>query len=290
MIFKEGYIRVNDPIKYEKGYEIFPNKEWEKDIVRVGQISTFKNQKDKFSTIPSADYLDNILLLNAITTDVRLANKLLSFPMAWLKDAEVDEDISSFMPGGKVHYNSIDKIDSKDAKVDFQEIGNDLSTLKAEKADTESSLYKSSGLIREKLEEILGRSDSSKVIAQLRLTLESKFEKYCMNIAEGLKPMFESMLKCNNLYSETEEFTLSMPDSFVNTSILERLEIVNAKIALGGTTIQEEWVKEGLDNSEKLQRKKNIEEEVVLGKDDVSFNKGEIKTDNKLKQKTNVVL
>jgi hypothetical protein len=293
MVFAKGYIRVNDPKKYkDTGFRIFPNKKWEEDIIRLIHVPTFKNQKDKFSSIPAVDYIDNILLLNAITTDIRYINRLAGFPIAWLKDAEIDDEISAMMPGGKVHYNSIsDGLEKRDARVDFQEIRNDLATLRQERELTESSLYKLSGLIREKLEEILSRSDSSRVIAQLRLTLEAKFEKYCSNIAEAFKPIFKSVLIANNLYSVTEEdITFKMPDQFINTSILERLEILNTKIALGGTTMQEEWDKEGLSKQEQTIRKKNINEEVVLGKDDVRINEGSISSDNKLKQETNVVL
>lgn len=285
MVFEKGKITVNDPVKYKSGSKVFPNEPHEKDLIRLIHIPSFKKQKDKFSQIPATDYIDLILHLNAISTDIRFGNRLLTFPIAWLRDGEIDWDNSSMMPGGKVEYTSKRGIsETIVGDVKFQEINNRLDPIKEERLTTESSLYKMSGLIRERLEEILGRSDSSKVIAQLRLTLENKFQKYCKNIANGFKPIFTSLLKVSNLYNKSDKITFAMPDQFISTSVLEQLEILNAKIAVGKTTMQEEWDKEGLSDVDKKQRVTNINEEIIMGKDDISINKGEIDMDNKLKQ------
>ena len=297
-IFKKGYIRVNDPVNYpDKGYMVFPNKEWEKDIIRMIYVPSFKKQKDKFSYIPAIDYLDPVLLLNYITSDIRYINRLAGFPINWIIDLDIDWDNSSLMPGGVIKSNT-NPSSQNQGKYQSVEIKSELKTLQYERDLVNKDLYKKIGLIREELEEKMGSSDSSRVLSQLRLTLESKFEKYCNNIAEGFAPYFESLLKANNLWSKTDDcITFEMPDIYVNTSIFDDLAIKNTKLAIGETSMQEEWDKKGLTEEEKKVREDNINRDIMMGQNDISIspqvmdvakNGQATKMDNQMKQEKNI--
>ena len=306
-IFQKGSIRVNDTYNYpEKGFTISLNKEWEADIIRLIHIPSFKKQKDKFSKIPATEYIDPILILDALTSDLRSINKLYGFPVAWSYDTDIDFDASSIMPGGKVQCTSTsDALTAgKQGYTKFSEIQNELKTIQDEQSLIDSVLYKKIGLIREKLEEKLGSTDSSRVISQLRLLLENKFEKYCNNIAYGMSNYFKSALYSTGKYTKTDikndvTYTFEMPDLYINTSIFDDLAITNTKLAIGLTTMMEEWDKQGMTTEEKNKRLKNINDEILMKNKDIQVSKevdnivkngqeSQMNLDNKLKQDTNL--
>ena len=292
MIFKEGYIRVNDPHNYpENGFKLSMNKAWESDIIRIIHIPSFKKQGDKFSKIPATKYVDPILVLDALTSDLRYINKLAGFPVAREYDTEVDWGNSSVMPGGRIKCSSTQDAlnNGKQGYTNIQQITNNLQTIQDEQSLIDSVLYKKIGLIRERLEEKLGSTDSSRVVSQLRLLLENKFEKYCKNISTGMTPYFKSVLISNSSYTKTDErdeksYSFAMPDMFINTSVFDDLTITNMKLAIGLTTMNEEWTKQGLTDTERAERLKSIKEEVLM-KNPKGDGGG---MDNNFKQDTNV--
>ena len=302
-IFKKGYVRVNDPYNFPEGYRIYPNKEQDLDKIRIIHIPSFKEQRDKFSTPPSLDYIDKILLLDAITSDLRLINRLIGFPILLIGDGDIDWDNSALIPAGHIKYNTNDNgINAgHQAKAQYMEISNNLQTIQDERDLVDSALFKEIGLIREKMEAKLS-GDSSRMFAQLRLLLENKYEKYCTNIQYGFAPFCESVLKENGQWNnKSDEFiTLALPDSFVNGSIFDDLAITNSKMAMGMTTMQEEWDKNRMSETEKANRKKNIQEEVMLGNEDITIGNevtttasngqsSEVnKLDNQMKQGVNI--
>ena len=298
-IFAKGYIKVNDPIKYPNGYKIFENKKWEKDKIRLIHIPSIKNINKKFSKIPAVDYIDSILLLDVINTDLRLINKLLGFPIKFLIDGKVDMD-SLWGVGGLVSIKS--DTHNNQAKLLSSEVNHDLATIMNERDLINKDLFKKVGLIREELEEKITSGGNSRVLAQLRLTLENKFKKYYKNIANAFAPLFESVLRSKGAWNEKKDsfITFELPDLFVNTSIFDELQIINSKMALGQTTIQEELRNKGFDEERINIFKKEINEEQVLGNSDVEIKKEVISeavngqsslsdtTDNQFKQKHNI--
>lgn len=299
-IFKKGYVRVNDSYNFPEGYKIYPNKEQDLDKIRIIHIPSFKEQREKFSTPPSLDYIDKILLLDAITSDLRLINRLIGFPILLMGDGDIDWGNSALIPAGYIKYNTTENSQHQ-AKAQYMEISNNLQTIQDERDLVDSALFKEIGLIREKMEAKLS-GDSSRMFAQLRLLLENKYEKYCTNIQYGFAPFCESVLKESGQWNnKTDEFiSLALPDSFVNGSIFDDLAITNSKMAMGMTTMQEEWDKDRMSEEEKSNRKKNIQDEVMLGNQDINI-KDEVKTtamngksseinklDNQMKQETNI--
>jgi len=297
MIFKKGQIRVNDPFTYpDKGYRVFLNKDYEKDVIRLIHIPSFKKQNQEFSTIPAIDYIDSALLMDNITSDLRYINRLAGFPINWAIDLDIDWENSSLIPGGVVNaqtnQRALDNSPSRQGKLQQAEIQNELKSLQFERDIVNKDYAKKTSLIREELEEVMGSSDSSRVLAQLRLLLSNKFEKYFGNIQKGFTDYFISVLKSHNLYEEDEDRCISFeePDIFINTSVFDSLAILNTKLALGMTTMMEEWDNKELSESSKEQRIKNINREKVLGKEDVSIDDSmkQEQLSNEYKQDTNI--
>lgn len=307
-IFKEGYIRVNDPYSYGKdGYKVFLNKPFESDIIRVIHVPSYKKQRDMFSKIPAIEYLDPIVLLDDKTTNLAMINKYHGFPVTWTTDLDIDWNNSSVMPGGVVrtYTNYSNKNDNNmelkhKGEVKNLEITNKLETLIYEINEAKKSLYKTAGLIREEMEEQLSKSDSSRIITQLRIQLENKFEKRSLKKAEAFKPYFKSVLISTGNYNDKDkknnlEVTFKMPDVFLNTSVFDDLVLKKSKMLLGLTSIEEEMDKERMTEEDKKKRRENIKNEIVGGKEDVTITKqekdavqngqaSEVKVDNQLKQ------
>jgi hypothetical protein len=145
------------------------------------------------------------------------------------------------------------------------------------------------------------KTDSSRIISQLRINLESKFEKRSLKKASAFEPYFKSVLISTGNYNEQDKknnlkITFKMPDIFINTSIFDDLVIKKSKMLMGLTSIEEEMDNERMTEEDKKARRNNINKEVIGGKDDVSMGKEannvaengqsteSIKVDNQLKQ------
>ena len=281
-IFKKGYIRVNDTFTYpKKGYAIFPNKDFEEDIIRLIYVPSFKNQNDKFSSIPAMEYIDPALVMDNITSDLRYINRLAGFAVNWSVDLDIDWENSSFLPGGVVNSQTSARAleNSKQGFIHQVEMKSELKSLQFERDIVNKDYYKKTSLIREELEESMGNSDSSRVLAQLRLLLSNKFEKYVDNIIAGFNPYFTSVLKSTKSYTDKDKnLSFKSPDIYINTSVFDSLAITNMKLAMGMTTMEEEWDKDDMTEVDKANRKKYINEEKMMGADDISISDGATST------------
>ena len=273
-IYAKGYIRVNDPIKYAKtqGYKIFYNSIGYENEIRLIHIPSFKKQGDKFSIIPSAEYVDPSLLLAKIDTNRDIINDHLGFPFPFIIGGRINTSDSQLIAGGAGY------IDPESWVIDSgqmpqlikMEINGELESIEKEKADAVADLYKKVSLIRESLEETLSGSDSSRNISQLRLGIEQKNRKYYENIADGLKPYFKSVLRESGLLTKKDidkDFTFQIPDVLVNNSIFDDLLVLKMKRELGESTLTKEMKEDGYTEKDITERKKQITEEINGGAD-----------------------
>ena len=115
---------------------------------------------------------------------------------------------------------------------------------------------------------------------------------------------FKSALYSTDKYNKTDIkndviYTFEMPDLYINTSIFDDLAITNTKLAIGLTTMMEEWDKQGMTTEEKNKRLKNINDEILMKNKDIQVSKevdnivkngqeSQMNLDNKLKQDTNL--
>ncbi len=308
-IFKRGYIRINDPVKYvnEGGYKIFYNHPDYADEFRIIHIPSFKKQNEPFSQIPAIDYIDPCLLLAKIDTNRSIINDHLGFPFPFIVGGYIDDKNSALIPGGAGYVIPEDWALNiqKMPEIVKMEINNDLQSIIDEKYDAVSDLYKKACLIREGLEEKLSSSDSSRNISQLRLGIEQKNKKYYINIAEEFAKYFRVVLKENGLLTKKEfenktKITFKLPDVLINNSIFDDLLVRTQKRALGLSTLEEELIEEGKSEKEIQKRKELITEEIYGKNSDMSFtntpkeivsrvsNGANTNLDNNFKTETNI--
>ncbi len=279
-IFKKGYIRINDPIKYPvEGHKVFYNGIEYSDTIRIIHIPSFKKQHQSFSDIPAIQYIDPCLLLNKIDTNRDIINDHLGFPFPFIIGGKIDAENSALIPGGAGYITPDEWAIAMDKMPEIvkMEINNTLQSIIDEKADAVSDLYKKVSLIRETLEETLSGSDSSRNISQLRLGIEQKNRKYYENIAEGLAPYFRVVLKENSALSDKDfkskkSITFELPDVLINNSIFDSLMITQIKRGLGFTTLEKDLKAEGYTQLEIDKRKQEVQEEQYSKENDMSFN------------------
>ena len=282
-IFKKGYIRANDSVKYEKGYKIFKNKPEYSDIIRIIHIPTFKKQSDKFSKIPAIEYIDPCLLLDRVHTSRSTINDHLGFPFPFIIGGYIDRDKSQLIPGGSACIFPEEWLAEKEnqmPQVVQMEINNDLQSIKDEIYDAVTDLYKKVCLMREGLEEKLGSSDSSRNISQLRLGLEQKNKKYYTNISVGFETYIKVVLQESKVLKKKDMkkfISFKVEDILVNNSLFDSLLLTAQKRALGYSTLDSELKEAGMTDAEITKRKELITEELYGKNNDMSFSPNEIK-------------
>lgn len=278
-IFKRGYVRVDDPIKYkDTGYRIFRNKPEYSDIIRIVHIPSFKKQSESFSRIPAADYIDPALLLAKTDTNRDVINDHLGFPFPFIIGGRINENDSLLIPGGAGYIDPEDWVKNagKMPEVIKMEINNELQSIIDEKADAVADLYKKACLMREGLEEKVSSSDSSRNISQLRLGIEQKNKHYYNSIAQGFAPYFFTILNENKKiskkeYKDKDVFTFKVPDVLINNSLFDDLLITSQKRALGLSTLEEELLAEGKTKEQIKKRKELVNEELYGKNNDMSY-------------------
>lgn len=281
IIFAKGYIRINDTFKFEKGYEIFYNKNEYSDMIRLIHIPSFKKKNEIFSEIPAQQYIDPCLLLDKIDTNRHTINDHLGFPFPFIVGGYVNADKSFLVPGGQAVVEPEDwlKNASTPIKPDIvkMEINNDLKSIVDEKLDAVSDLYKKACLIREALEEKLSSSDSSRNISQMRLGIEQKNKKYYTNIAEsqGMRDYIKVVLMENGVWNKTDEdnITFEVPTILINNSVFDELLMKAQLRALGESTLEDELIAKGKNESEIKAHKDKVNEELYGKNNDMSFQK-----------------
>jgi hypothetical protein len=132
-------------------------------------------------------------------------------------------------------------------------------------------------LIREALEEKLSSSDSSRNISQMRLGIEQKNKKYYTNIAEsqGMRDYIKVVLMENGVWNKTDEdnITFEVPTILINNSVFDELLMKAQLRALGESTLEDELIAKGKNESEIKAHKDKVNEELYGKNNDMSFQK-----------------
>ena len=256
---KGGYIYYdgeNYPNKSKGVYYKNPEIMGE-DVIPIVRVKALSEKKDHsgFSNIPAISYLDAMFVLVTTDTDRRLINRLVGYPRTFLIDGVIDVENSSLDAGGVISVKTDEsanegRFDSKiiQAQVKHLEITNGMSSLNTERNDILDILYSIVGVMRPRLEERMGASDSSKAIAQFRIKQEAKNRKYLENVIESFSYFFGLLLRHNygldNL--DYEKVYLEVPNIVVNSSIFDELTLETQKISIGMSSIANELRRQGL--------------------------------------------
>lgn len=276
------------------------------DEFQLLHLQFLEEPDTKYSQIPNENIIDLCLRLDKLETQLSDTNSLSGSPQMIVIDGLVDVENSGFGANGIVYVNTKSSLDTGQARVEQLMITNGLESMFKEQLNLLNILYDRANLIRPTMLEKLSTSDSSRVIASIRLNLENEIEDLLNEVINKTPILLKALFTENNMLSSNEVITFEMPESIIDNSVFDRYLLKTQKLAVGDTTMREEWIKQGMTNEEISFREKNINNEMYGGKNDISIlpdtatpapipvtisNSSDVKPvslDNQFKQNTNV--
>lgn len=282
-VFERGRTIINDPDLPEPN--IIINKDSFIDDFAILHIKSFQGEETEFSNIPAEKYIDHILNIDQITSELRQTNRVLGFPQLIAKNCRlvagerspmgimIFEDFDSPETEGQ---RVMDKTSSNSEVKDIQ-ISNKLDSIFTEYENLVEMLFISASLVSLKSEQIIGRSDSGRVVKQFRLPLENKIDLYVTNIISAMQPFFKSLLKENDLYDESTDEYISFvkPEFIIENSPFDDLMYKHQLLNMGLKSIYELKKEEGLTDEEIKSSSEKIIEEAMRMKEITNETNGE---------------
>ena len=272
IIFTNGYyVEYSDvtnlDINSSKNKKLVVNSESMGNMLPIIHIKgKYKKVDSEFSEIPAIDYIDCTFDTNTVITDIRSSNRNAGSPKLVVINGELDFDRSVLDAGGLIHIDTPDKLKNfhsrniPETNVKSFEITNSLSSLNKELTFYLDFLYRIVGLIPPTLQEKMGSSDSSKVIAQFRTKQEVKNKFYMTSIRKSFSEFFGLLLKDLNKRSKLEKVFLQIPKILVTSSPYDNLSLLAQEMGLGLTTMQN-YMKEQGYTEEQIQEILNNKKE-----------------------------
>ena len=250
-----------------------------------------KRKNSEFSKIPCVDYIDGVLYISAVNTDIRIANKLSGSPRLISLNAEIDLDTSVLDAGGVINFFTPDEIYGKtpnflpSSEVKSLEITNSLSSLKQELDYHMDSLYRIVGLIPPTLQSRMSTSDSSKAIAQFRTKQEVKNKTYMKSIRNSFAEFFALLLRDKGGKSKKRnKVYLEVPKLLVTSGVYDELLLNAQEVSMGLTTVIDILKSKGYTdkqiNSILDNRKRVLESETIVEENSQGNNTVKKKSDN----------
>ncbi len=228
LLFRKGAIIpfVNSYIEEDK---IFLMPEEFKDYTPMIHLQFLKKPDSLYSEIPSLDFVDSILRLHRIETNISETNDKSGAPQMVAIDGIFD-------PRSKFGARSIAYCDTttaarqaqKQAQVIVFEIKNGLESLFTERDMVSEALFSSANLIPPSLKEIFAKSDSSKVIKFLNMDLLQELRTAYEEISESTKIIWKILFP----HRVDEDIALEIPLEIENSSLMDKASYVSAKIML----------------------------------------------------------
>lgn len=298
-IFEKGKVHRVTPDKNEQG-EFIKDKEGKMviksltkanrksyvDIIPIIHIPSKKKQTEKFSIIPAEDYVEVILHLAQIQSDIRATNRQMGFPRITTLDCEYIKG-SGKVGGVRVarsgYFNEKDEFistingDDIGSVVQGKVIQHSSATNESffrEEENVTDYLYNLVAITNPTLMKRVGSSDSSKVLQQVNARMKKKIELYVDNIIEAFKVYFKVLLTENDLWDE-EDIGLSFkkPRSIIENSVYDDLLIDQLELNTGTSTIEKKLRENGLSQDEIKLHIQQVNDDIRNGKNDVKIDK-----------------
>lgn len=251
-----------------------PNSDSYKDLIPIIHIPSNKRQNEKFSVIPAQDYVELCLQLMQIQSDIRATNRQLGFPRITLLDCKYVEGDGRI--GGVKRAISTneenDYLDKQGQIVQHASATNE--SFFTEEDRVTDYLYNLVGVTNPTLMKRVGSSDSSKVLQQVNARMEKKIERYIDNIIEAFKVYFKILFIENGVYTEDDNgYSFEKPRSIIKNSVYDEFLIDQLGLNNGTYTVEDILKKYGKSNDEIEEHFKQINKEMVNGKNDISVSK-----------------
>ena len=293
-IFTEGGYYFYSGLKPSENPTFISNTDLMGNIIPIVHIPSLTASKEwtGFSNIPAVSYFDTLNVLITADTDRRLINRLAGYPRTYIIDGKINAPTSSLDAGGYVDVRTREDANPNDlynskrvqAQVKQLEINNGMSSINEERKDIVDMLFNLAGLMRPKLEERMGASDSSKAIAQFRIKQEAKNKKYLENIREAMSIFFGLIVKNletstknkyikkssnKNVNSSFKKIYLQVPSIVITTSVFDHISLLTQEMSIGVKSLREALREAGWSNSQISEHEKEIQNEVFQesGKD-----------------------
>lgn len=292
-IFTEGGYYFYSGINPSEDPKFISNTELMGNIIPIVHIPSLTASKEwlGFSNIPAVSYFDTLNVLITADTDRRLINRLAGYPRTYLIDGRINASTSSLDAGGYVDVRTREDANPNDlynskrvqAQVKQLEINNGMSSINEERKDIVDMLFNLAGLMRPRLEERMGASDSSKAIAQFRIKQEAKNKKYLENIRESMSVFFGLIVKnletsTRNKYTKKtsskinkafKKIYLQVPSIVITTSVFDHISLLTQEMSIGVKSLREALREAGWSNAQIKEHEEEIQNEVFQesGKD-----------------------
>lgn len=258
ILIKEGaIITCENDIVLENKTVIFPIRE-ETPMIHLQYL---KKDDDYYSEIPALSFLDNILRLHRIESNISEINDKSGAGQVWIIDGNVDED-STFGARG-IAYVSSNNTRGQQAKVEQLEITTGLESLYREQEKVLDSLMASANLLSPNTKQILAKNDSSKSIKFLNIDLTEELRQAYEEISE------KTQLLWKLLFNRTEKIGLEIPTEILSSPLIDRMAYVEGNALLMRKVLEEE----GATEEEIESYMRNMAEQSLINKGKLSPDK-----------------
>ncbi len=242
LVFMKGKVvpYVNNEVETEK--ILYLPKGFE-TVNPILHFQFLKSDGSQYSVIPALDFIDSIIRLHRIETDIAETNSKSGAPQVWIVDGNTDPK-SKFGARGIAYVDTTmeAKRSGKQATVTQKEITNGLESLYKEQGTVLNALFSSANLISPSIKELLSKSDSSKVIKYLSTDLIEELRLAYEEISEKTKPIWK-MLFPNRT---NEDIALEVPLDLYNSSLYDKATYINANVM----TLREMYREQGKTEEE----------------------------------------
>jgi hypothetical protein len=198
-----------------------------KDYNPVIHLQYLKSEYSEYSEIPALDFIDHILRLHRIETDIAETNSKSGSPQVWGIDVIVDPK-SKFGARGIAYADTTQAALSKGKQgvLTQFEITNGLDSLYKEQDVVLNGLFSGANLISPSLKQLLAKSDSSKVIKYLSTDLIEELRLAYEEMSEKTKVIWKALFPDR----KEENISLDIPTDLYSSSLLDKATYINGNV------------------------------------------------------------
>ena len=180
-----------------------------------------------YSEIPSLNFIDAMIRLDRIETDIGNTNSRSGAPQVWVVDGDVDKR-STFGSNCIAYVDTTSGAMSKgkQASVHQLEITNGLESLYKEKTEVLEAMCSKANILPPSIKSSLAKSDSSKVVKFLSADLLDEIRTGYEEISEKTKVIWKILFPNR----ADEDISLEIPIDISRSSMLDKASYVAANI------------------------------------------------------------
>lgn len=197
------------------------------EITPMIHLQFLKKQDCEYSEIPALGFIDTILRLCRVETNISETNDKSGSPTLFVLNGDIAPE-STFGARSIVYVDSTNTamMNGQKAEITQIEIMKGLDTLFKEKDYLIDALFSSANLISPDLKASMAKSDSSKVVKFLSLDLIQELRGAYDSFCEQISPLFKIIFPNR----KEEDITFSIPIDFGASTMLDKAAYINSNI------------------------------------------------------------